>query len=665
MVTEITLFQNLAFRLTHKLISHPLFNQYFNSLDDLKELTGFEKHELEDIFTQGEDELATHFENIGKKLFLEFHPPFIDITQFLEFAANELSTLILKHDMNYPAERVLTLYQLIRNSIAKSYFYLTLNDIALMASQAHEEEYSPLSIHFLWLENTTKYLSGLIDTPPEKDHLSCDFSHWLNSLECELLLSCTGEDRTEHQAKIFLSHRMIHQQLIYVISFVKEKDFAQAFSHLQILYQSVLEMDQQIRSLQLYYIKNEEYHFFNFIDQKASEVNGLYYFVSIRIQQTQTVNFRKQVFHKLQSVKNDLQRLLKIIGIDGITLLYDNQMTIFFQIKSPMSELKVQNFMQNELHPFIKNITAKDGYSSHSIGIKMDTINSYREHRIAILKELEHYQVSQDFTYFSKTDAEQLYLETIKSQRISQLTQKALEEDQLEVFYQPIVQSKESPLQYVEALVRAPSEEGYIDAEQFIHFLESKNKMKDLDLLVMRHIKQTIPRLSKLVNKISVNIYPNSFKEPEIIASIIDLNETLQSSGINLVLEITEYVFIQDMEVIETLATENGITLAMDDFGSGYSNLLQLIEYSERGILEILKVDGSIVKKIDTNETVFMVLQSIIKIAKILNMTPIVMEYVYNEEIHHKLESLGIPLNYQGYFFAEPLSLDDLETRYS
>jgi len=330
-----------------------------------------------------------------------------------------------------------------------------------------------------------------------------------------------------------------------------------------------------------------------------------------------------------------------------------------------MQHRDVLAFMEGELHPLIENMSVRNGFSARSIAINMDTIQPYQDFRIQILRQLSSFEVGEAFTYLTESQAERLYQHSVQSQKIAEIAEKALDQGALEVFFQPIVQNQPLQKEYVEALVRAPSDDGFIAADRFIQFLESENKMSDLDRLVMEKIKEMIPRLSQVVNKLSINIYLSTFNDADLMNDLIQLRQALDAADIQLVVEITEYQFMQDIEVIEKLSREYGIVFAMDDFGSGYSNLLQLIEYAERGVLEILKVDSSIVRKIDTNETVFKVLKTIINIAQILGLTPVVMEYVYKEEIHQKLETLGVPLCYQGFYFSEPLSLQQLEERYA
>ena len=256
---------DLAFRLTRQLAGHPLFNRYFNSLDDFKSFAGFESVEFENLFSLPVEELGTRFEAIGEKLYQEYNPPFIDVSEVLDFIEDELILSAHRDTLSISNEDVKSRHRVISNAIARGYFYRTLDEIARMADHANEPEHSPLRVHFDWICKVVLFLKGSIDEKPHSDHLTCDFAHWIDSLQCELFLFSSGTERIDRHARISLSHRRVHEQFDYVRSFMAAGQFTLAYSHLAKLYHTVLQLDQQIRSLQLLYKENEEAFFYDFI----------------------------------------------------------------------------------------------------------------------------------------------------------------------------------------------------------------------------------------------------------------------------------------------------------------------------------------------------------------------------------------------------------------
>jgi len=121
--------------------------------------------------------------------------------------------------------------------------------------------------------------------------------------------------------------------------------------------------------------------------------------------------------------------------------------------------------------------------------------------------------------------------------------------------------------------------------------------------------------------------------------------EILESEGID------NYEFV--INVIENLKT-NGVEIAIDDFGTGYSNFAYLISLD----INTLKIDGSLIKDIDTNPSSKVIVKSIVSFAKELNIITVA-EFVSSKEIYEVIKEIGVDLA-QGYYFSEPISLEQL-----
>ena len=94
-----------------------------------------------------------------------------------------------------------------------------------------------------------------------------------------------------------------------------------------------------------------------------------------------------------------------------------------------------------------------------------------------------------------------------------------------------------------------------------------------------------------------------------------------------------------------------GCKVAIDDFGSGYSNFEHLLKMN----IDYLKIDASLIKNIATDETSYKITKTIIEFAKNLNLKTIA-EYGENEKIFNIVRDLGADYS-QGYFFSEPLAI--------
>ena len=154
-----------------------------------------------------------------------------------------------------------------------------------------------------------------------------------------------------------------------------------------------------------------------------------------------------------------------------------------------------------------------------TLGLNLDHLDPYPDKKVLMLKQLPQHKADPDYSLLTNDEVALLFEETIKSEKIAAFAREALDSGKLEVFYQPIVQSEHAGKVYVEALVRAPSNEGYINANDFIDYLAHQQKMEELDLFVIKEIESQIEDLKHAVSKLSINIYPDSFQSQEVIAA--------------------------------------------------------------------------------------------------------------------------------------------------
>ena len=118
-----------------------------------------------------------------------------------------------------------------------------------------------------------------------------------------------------------------------------------------------------------------------------------------------------------------------------------------------------------------------------------------------------------------------------------------------------------------------------------------------------------------------------------------------------LVFEILESENLSDYDFLEEFVLKYkklGCKIAIDDFGSGYSNFIRIIRLKP----DYLKIDGSLIKNIDKDNNSYEIVKSIIAFSKTLNIRTIA-EYVHSEEIFNLLLELGVD-EFQGYYFGKP-----------
>ncbi|MEO2083755.1 MAG: EAL domain-containing protein, partial [Desulfurobacteriaceae bacterium] len=144
------------------------------------------------------------------------------------------------------------------------------------------------------------------------------------------------------------------------------------------------------------------------------------------------------------------------------------------------------------------------------------------------------------------------------------------------------------------------------------------------------------------------------FKVPRAVKEIREITESLISSKLKFGFEITEQAIIEDLRVLKEFFRDLEIPISIDDFGTGYSSFSQLINLVEKIPIKYLKIDGSYVKLLSTDnrKKAVAVIKSINSMAHAMEIETVA-EFVENEEILKHLQYLNVDYG-QGYLFGKP-----------
>ncbi len=243
--------------------------------------------------------------------------------------------------------------------------------------------------------------------------------------------------------------------------------------------------------------------------------------------------------------------------------------------------------------------------------------------------------------------------------------ERALQEGQFSVYFQPQYNQRDHSLYGAEALVRwVHPEKGLISPDHFIPFLEHNGLISKLDEYVLQqtcHYQRTWLDAGLKIVPISVNLSRCDLQSEEICYRIKNTLEQEQLDFRYINLEVTESAYIENPEtvihVVETFR-ELGFKVEMDDFGSGYSSLNSLKDIP----VDILKLD---MKFISQNDHIGgksgKILSSVVRMAHWLGM-PVIGEGVETYEQAAFLSSIGC-YYIQGYYFDRPMPHDEFEQR--
>lgn len=224
----------------------------------------------------------------------------------------------------------------------------------------------------------------------------------------------------------------------------------------------------------------------------------------------------------------------------------------------------------------------------------------------------------------------------------------ALDNDKLIAYYQPIIDCKTEEIAKYEALVRL-ERDGVVYTP--FHFLATARYAGLLYQITQRVFEQSCARFSTNALHFSVNITDQDLIEPSFIEFIEKTRKRFGIEAERIYFEILEDNSILTNPIAEKHLhelTEMGYHLCLDDFGVQCSNFAQLGNLD----LDIVKIDGTYIKDIDTNQKSRTVTESILFLTHKIGVKTVA-EFVHNAQVYEIVKSMGIDYA-QGYFLGEP-----------
>jgi len=253
--------------------------------------------------------------------------------------------------------------------------------------------------------------------------------------------------------------------------------------------------------------------------------------------------------------------------------------------------------------------------------------------------------VSQELVSEEGIKAFQAQKELIEAQARLQRVVESLKEENLTLYYQPVVDARTGKIKKLEALIRY-REGDRIVGPQFLEVIEKAGLTPIIDVWVSRKVKEQLKewRLYGIEPELSVNLHPDTLKSWDALSRIL---ENLR--GWKVTFEVVEKSFLypQARENLEKLRKE-GFKVALDDFGVGYSSLEVLVNFP----FELLKIDKSLVDRV-TDERGYRVCASITSLCHSLGIE-VVAEGVEREEELNALRKIGVDM-IQGFYFYRPM----------
>ena len=335
-----------------------------------------------------------------------------------------------------------------------------------------------------------------------------------------------------------------------------------------------------------------------------------------------------------------------------------------FIILAKTTNKKQVEIIANKINTLIESTFIFDEYKidlDASIGVSIFPSHSQSIEELISFADVSMYENKHtqktDYVLFSKDLAEKVQRDFALSSAI----RKAVSRKQLNLVYQPIIDTRNGECHAVEALLRWEHKGKAIPPDVFIPLAEKHGAIREIGYWVLEKAiqQQKLMMQDGLNIKICINVSIVQFEDAEFVNIVRNMIDKYQVDTNLFHIEITESVFSSDkpklLQAIKQLQTL-GFFISVDDFGTGYSSLSVIQDLA----VNIVKIDRSFVNKLDSNGAT--IIKAVMLMANELNYK-VVAEGVETVEQKNTLKTLGVHY-LQGYLFSKPQNYMDLTNQF-
>ncbi len=511
------------------------------------------------------------------------------------------------------------------------------------------------------------YLNAIVDAIKSDDMSKfpviswqeCTFSEYLAYPES--LMVCMDANMCTYIHKL---HELIHDTANTLFAFYDKGLYYQAYKVLKDTTELVAKLSKTISELYFLTYADIESNFFKLVEGMSRQ-GGLKYVSMIDISNLKKINANygekvgdaviREVSERLSScLKEDAANTLVIPGNTSnffmFNINYDEgkvkelvsklEDELRFELKLNGKVIDVATTITTlELEPFVELV--EDDIRDVLFYLKEEARRENLHANISIGREKRERILSWIHEKYKN-------VESIK---------KKIKEGDIDLVFQPIVSSSDiKEVAGAEVLIRLKEGKKLIPAGIFIDLIYELNLIDLLDGLVLEKLKEYKPKLQRAVGRLFINVSPKSLMSETYMEKLLSFLKEFEDFEI--VLELTEQEVLNNVEIIEEVGKKSHVSFAVDDFGAGYSSLRLVGSLAEKGLLKVLKIDGSLIKDISSSKNIEKIVYVISVLTKKLGIRGIA-EFIESQEEMEILRGFGIDY-LQGYYIATPMELPEL-----
>jgi diguanylate cyclase (GGDEF)-like protein len=325
------------------------------------------------------------------------------------------------------------------------------------------------------------------------------------------------------------------------------------------------------------------------------------------------------------------------IGGDEFCLLFDTDAIekIYNLVQNIQTELSTKEFLihENEISVFTT--------------IAINNIHPLLENADLTLKYLKANKTKKLEVYSHKLN---LQKEAQNNVSIIKTLRKALQEDRVIIYFQPIVSLKSNMVEKYEVLVRIIEQDRILLPFEFLDIAKKTILYQEITQVVIEKTMKTAALYPQY--RFSINLSMDDIQNESLIKNLFALFEKNIAVASRIDIELLETEYLEDIQKVKNFIDRIhsfGSLVLLDDYGSGFSNFSYFSDLE----IDIVKIDGSIINEIAVNKRKLHMLEAIAQFCKGMDLKNVA-EFVDNAEIEKILKKLQIDYA-QGYYYSKPI----------
>lgn len=581
------------------------------------------------IFTQNVEE--EDFDDIGIKL-NEFNVPYVIVSEYIDEIFHHMKSLDTK-------------YFNIKNKIAGAYLERKLqhdgeileHEIKKKLSITLELKKDLINAHLKWMK---QYIDAILhlDAFPELNPKKCTVGKWI--LEDADLLE---------NHKIIEIHNSLHAMAQSAIRMYNKQDYA----YFLLLYIDMLNSSYQIRDLimNIYFTKRTVSIYKDYLSdypnyfQLKIDIDEHYtdeILVTLNIKDFSNINLLyghdagdlliKEVIEFLSNI-DKIKRVYRIYADEFVVVLNADELE--YASKKLKLVLESHEYHVNDMTILLSFYASFSKVSEHAL--------EYCEY--GLMESEYNLGAFIDVTNIDETVFDNYAAKMTLSQKI----RIAFLDNRIIPYYQPIADKKSNKIVKYEVLMRMVDVDGTIlEPKDFLRILEEMYLYPEVTKMM---INQAFLFFKDKEYEFSLNLSFVDIISPDTEAFIVSLIKQYPEVAKRCTFELLENEAIKNVQEVSKffiLLQQYGVRIAIDDFGSGFSNYDTIFQFD----VDFIKIDGTLTESLLTSHKSRILIDSIITVARKIN-AKIIVEYVSSQEIYDYI--CGLDIDYlQGYFIGLP-----------